>query len=89
VPLEHTNTMIDGFNALLWTSNSKLDHGGGLKELVVRLAKGTRNLLDQGSACTDTSGWQQVCTTPWGSSHLSGSRSKAIASVECRCGIVA
>ena len=29
-PLEHTNTMSDGLKTLLWSSNSKLDHGSGL-----------------------------------------------------------
>lgn len=30
VPLEHTDTMGDGLKTLLWSSDSKLDHRGGL-----------------------------------------------------------
>ena len=30
IPLEHTDTMVDGLNALLWASDSKLDHSRGL-----------------------------------------------------------
>jgi hypothetical protein len=30
MPLEHTDTMVDGLNALLWASDSKLDHSRGL-----------------------------------------------------------
>ena len=29
-PLKHTDTMVDGLNSLLWTGNSKLDHGSSL-----------------------------------------------------------
>jgi hypothetical protein len=30
IPLEHTDTMVDGLNTGLWASDSKLDHSRGL-----------------------------------------------------------
>lgn len=44
VPLEHTNTMVDGIDALLGASNSEFDHGSSLKKLVMRLQKSKKKL---------------------------------------------
>jgi hypothetical protein len=30
IPLKHTDTMVDGFKTLLWTSDSELDHSSSL-----------------------------------------------------------